>query len=119
MSVGCVTRLQKLYGTHGTTVSNSTGWIQSVRSGTVQGCPRTRCPMVLLCLHCFCRSIEQVQANIECNAVSAVSITHHFLKRMVRASRQAGRQHTQHGEQQHAVKHSGLFQPCLSCAGQA
>jgi NAD(P)-dependent dehydrogenase (short-subunit alcohol dehydrogenase family) len=31
----------------------------------------------------FDRSAEQVQANIECNAVSAVHITHHFLKRMV------------------------------------
>jgi hypothetical protein len=37
-----------------------------------------------LCLRCCaCRTIEQVSANIECNAVSAVQVTHHFLKRMV------------------------------------
>jgi hypothetical protein len=36
------------------------------------------------CLRCCaCRTIEQVSANIECNAVSAVQVTHHFLKRMV------------------------------------
>ncbi|KAF8072870.1 HSD17B12 [Scenedesmus sp. PABB004] len=34
----------------------------------------------------YARSIEQVQANIECNAVSAVNITHHFLQRMMDAS---------------------------------
>lgn len=31
----------------------------------------------------YTRSAEQVQANIECNALSAVHITHHFLKRMM------------------------------------
>jgi hypothetical protein len=35
------------------------------------------------CRCCMCRTIEQVAANIECNAVSAVQVTHHFLKRMV------------------------------------
>lgn len=32
----------------------------------------------------FCRSAEEVRKNIECNALSAVDVTHHFLKRMVR-----------------------------------
>ena len=31
------------------------------------------------------RTAEQIGANIECNAVSAVHVTHHFLKRMVGA----------------------------------
>ena len=30
-----------------------------------------------------CRSLEDQLANLECNATSAVSITHHFLKQMV------------------------------------
>ncbi|WIA08978.1 hypothetical protein OEZ85_008392 [Tetradesmus obliquus] len=34
----------------------------------------------------YTKTIEQVQANIECNAVSAVQVTHHFLKRMMDAS---------------------------------
>lgn len=29
------------------------------------------------------RSAEEVRKNIECNALSAVDVTHHFLKRMV------------------------------------
>lgn len=32
---------------------------------------------------CSCRPVEAVQANIECNATSAVVVTHHFLQRMV------------------------------------
>ncbi len=42
------------------------------------------------CFHAShsCRTIEQVQANLECNATSAVHITHHFLRIMV--SRLAG-----------------------------
>jgi hypothetical protein len=32
------------------------------------------------------RTAEQIQANIECNALSAVHITHHFLKRLVGGS---------------------------------
>jgi NAD(P)-dependent dehydrogenase (short-subunit alcohol dehydrogenase family) len=34
----------------------------------------------------YSRPVEAVLANIECNAVSAVAITHHFLKRMVRVT---------------------------------
>eukprot|EP00879_Flechtneria_rotunda_P031704 GHRR01034658.1.p1 GENE.GHRR01034658.1~~GHRR01034658.1.p1 ORF type:complete len:343 (+),score=65.61 GHRR01034658.1:1317-2345(+) len=34
----------------------------------------------------YTRSIEQVQANIECNAVSAVNITHHYLQQMMDAN---------------------------------
>lgn len=34
----------------------------------------------------LCRPLEQQMANMECNAVCAVAITHHFLTRMVCSS---------------------------------
>jgi hypothetical protein len=49
-------------------------------------------PRPVLCApfaSCANRTAEEVRANIECNAMSAVDVTHHFLKRMVRGG-QAG-----------------------------
>lgn len=40
----------------------------------------------------WCRTAEEVRKNIECNALSAVDVTHHFLKRMVRAEAQQQQQ---------------------------
>ena len=34
----------------------------------------------------MCRSLEEQLANLECNATSAMSITHHFLTIMVRTA---------------------------------
>ncbi len=34
-------------------------------------------------MYCVCRTADEVRKNIECNAFSAVDVTHHFLKRMV------------------------------------
>jgi hypothetical protein len=50
---------------------------------------------VVGCTCCGCRSAEEVRKNIECNALSAVDVTHHFLKRMVSPTRLclAGRLH--------------------------
>lgn len=39
--------------------------------------------LALLVLSAVCRTAEEVRKNIECNALSAVDVTHHFLKRMV------------------------------------
>ena len=37
-----------------------------------------------LCVPLRCRPLEAQMTNLECNAVSAVQITHHFLAQMVR-----------------------------------
>ena len=34
----------------------------------------------------FCRPLEQQMANLECNAVCGVAITHHFLAKMASAT---------------------------------
>ena len=39
-----------------------------------------QCPVV----HMLCRPLEAQMANLECNATSAVQITHLFLQKMVR-----------------------------------
>ena len=31
-----------------------------------------------------CRSLEELMLNLNCNAISGVQITHHFLRKLVR-----------------------------------
>ena len=55
----------------------------------------------------LCRNSEQQMANLECNAVCGVAITHHFLAKMVCAFLRTSLR-TMHGPSHAAISH-----PCL------
>jgi hypothetical protein len=63
--------------------------LQSTRVGSLfwlglnMNCACVAAMLPPLCAAAGRRTAEEVRKNIECNALSAVDVTHHFLKRMV------------------------------------
>lgn len=55
----------------------------------------------------LCRPLEQQMANLECNAVCGVAITHHFLAKMVCAFLRTSLR------RMHVPSHAVISHPCL------
>jgi hypothetical protein len=74
--------------------------------------------VALLVLSAVCRTAEEVRKNIECNALSAVDVTHHFLKRMVRGTHWQASS-TPDNEGSVSVTLHTVWQPCRAAAAES